>query len=315
MKSKNKWAPRQSLGYVHTYPGLFENGAFRPRIHRDGHTHPHVSGAFWKRLGPKTELFENAPESGSFENGGFGSGSFLRVNIVSGSFLPLFPRRSKWLAHAINIASRACAVSLPKPVAAIFFEGSCLRKQNGGWLLLSSEATLPRRLLRRRSGVFFCFILLRLFVCVSFCLWSLSFITCLHDTYTPSLGHKHVTQYKRTTLTSKGNKQKKCDLSLRRVRLCQHTCRTQRPWFSGGATFPWINPHPCERGLQIDVRYVWTPQLQNGSFRKRIFSKTYTCARSLRMRGRVRENTGTQVVGIFGIYLHYCLCNGNAGAT
>ena len=37
------------LGYVHTYPGLFENGAFRPRIHRNGHTYPHVSGAFRKR--------------------------------------------------------------------------------------------------------------------------------------------------------------------------------------------------------------------------------------------------------------------------
>ena len=83
------------LGYVHTYPGLFENGAFWPRIHRNGHTYPNVSGAFWKRSGPKTELFENAPESGSFENGGFGSGSFLRVNMESGSFLPLFPRRSK----------------------------------------------------------------------------------------------------------------------------------------------------------------------------------------------------------------------------
>ena len=80
---------------MHTYPGLFENGAFRPRIHRNGHTYPHVSGAFGKRSGPKTELFENAPESGSFENGGFGSGSFLRVNMLSGSFLHVFPRRSK----------------------------------------------------------------------------------------------------------------------------------------------------------------------------------------------------------------------------
>ena len=31
------------------------------------------------------------------------------------------------------------------------------------------------------------------------------------------------------------------------------------------------HPRPCERGLRIDVRYVWTPQ--NGSFRKRIFWK------------------------------------------
>ena len=172
------------------------------------------------------------------------------------------PFKSKCMGFAAYFAQKMAAtgfgnLKLPKPVAAIFFEGSCLRKQNGGWLLLSSEATLPRRLLRRRSGVFFVlFHFASSFVCVSFCLWSLSFITCLHDTYTPSLGHKHVTQYKRTTLTSKGNKQKKCDLSSRRVRLCQHTCRTQRPWFSGGATFPWINPHPCERGLRIDIRYV-----------------------------------------------------------
>ena len=39
-------------------------------------------------------------------------------------------------------------------------------------------------------------------------------------------------------------------------------------------------PRPCEQGLWIDVRYMWTPQ--NGSFRKRIFLKMYTCARSLK---------------------------------
>ena len=43
------------LGYVHTYPGLFENGAFRPRIYRNGHT----------RIRTDPELFENAPESES----------------------------------------------------------------------------------------------------------------------------------------------------------------------------------------------------------------------------------------------------------
>ena len=183
--------------------------------------------SFLKTLGPQTELFENAPENGSFENGGFGSGSFLCVNMVSGSFLPLFPRRSKMACPSDEYCSRAFAVSLPKPAGAHFFliEGSCLRKQNGGWLLLSSEATLPRRLLRRRWGVLFLFHFASSFVCVSFCLWSLSFITCLHDsqTYTPSTGHKHAKQYRRTTLASKGNKQiKKCDLSSRRV-------RTQRP--------------------------------------------------------------------------------------
>ena len=91
-------------------------------------------------------------------------------------------------------------------------------------------------------------------------------------------------QYRRTTLASKGSKQKKCNLSWKRVGLCQHICRTQRPCFSGGDTFPRINPGPCERGIRIDVRYVWTNQ--NGSFRKRIFLKTYTCARSLMMRRR-----------------------------
>ena len=48
---------------MHTYPGSFRKQSFL------------------KTLGP--------------QNGGFGSGSFLRVNMVSGSFLPLFPRRSK----------------------------------------------------------------------------------------------------------------------------------------------------------------------------------------------------------------------------
>ena len=151
------------------------------------------------------------------------------------------------------------------------FEGSCLRKQNGGWLLLSSEATLPRCLLRRRGGggcfVTFWFHFASSLVCVSFCLWSLSFITFLHDsqtTYTPSTGHKHVKQYRRTTLASKRNNQKKCDLSSRRV-------RTQRPWFSGGGTFP----RPCERGrlrrtIRHTCRHPKTDLFENGSFWKRI---------------------------------------------
>ena len=66
--------------YVHTYPCLFENWAFRPRKYRNGHTYLHGSGAFWNLNAlPKTELFENAPgiRSGYFENEGFGSGSFL----------------------------------------------------------------------------------------------------------------------------------------------------------------------------------------------------------------------------------------------
>ena len=122
--------------------------------------------------------------------------------------------------------------------------------------------------------------------CFVFCLCFIlplepSFVTYLHDsqtTYTPSSEHKHVKQYRRATLASKGNQRKKCDLSSKRVRLCQHKCRTHR-WRHVSLD----HPRPCERGLRIDVRYVWTPQ--NGSFRKRIFLKTYTCARSL-SRGR-----------------------------
>ena len=127
-------------------------------------------------------------------------------------------------------------MSLTKPVAAHFSlfgrELPSKTKRRMVQVLLSSEATLPRHLLRRRSGVLSLFHFASSFVCVSFCLWSLSVITCLHDsqtTYTPFLGHKHVKQYRRTTLASKGNKQKKCDLNSRRVLLCQHTCRTQRP--------------------------------------------------------------------------------------
>ena len=120
----------------------------------------------------------------------------------------------------MNNASRALAVSLPKPAAAHFFcfEGSCLRKQNGVWLLMSSEATLPRHLLKRKSGGLFLFHFASSFVRVSFRLWSISFnITCLHDsqiTYTPSSGHKHVKQYRRTTLASKGNKPKEVRFEL-----------------------------------------------------------------------------------------------------
>ena len=74
------WPPKEiSVGRLSkatcTRTRIFRKRSFRPPIHRNGHTYPHVSGAFWKRSGPKTELFENAPESGSFKNGRFGSGS------------------------------------------------------------------------------------------------------------------------------------------------------------------------------------------------------------------------------------------------
>ena len=110
--------------------------------------------------------------------------------------------------------------------SSFFFEGSCLRKKTeDDFCCLQKQLYLVVYSGEGRVFFFVClFHFASSFVCVSFCLWSLSFITCLHDTYTPSLGHKHLTQYRRTTLASKGNKQKKkCDLSSRRVRLCQHT--------------------------------------------------------------------------------------------
>ena len=88
------------------------------------------------------------------------------------------------------------------------FEVSCLRKQNRGGLLLCSLATLPRRLLRRRSGVLFLFhFASSLFVFhFAFGAFLFIFITCFHysqTSYTPSSGHKHVKQYTRTTLANK----------------------------------------------------------------------------------------------------------------
>ena len=109
----------------------------------------------------------------------------------------------------------------------------------------------------------------------AFLLSPASMIRKLRTLVTTSSGHKHVKQYRKTTLASKRKQKKKVrfepevSLSLS----TQHTCRTQSPWFSGGGTFPGIYPRPCERGLRIDVRHVWT--LQNGSFLKQIFLKTY----------------------------------------
>ena len=107
--------------------------------------------------------------------------------------------------------------------------------------------------------------------------WSLSFITCLHDSQTQTLlprGTSTWSNIEERHLQAKETNKKKCDLSSRRVRLYQHTCRTHRPCFLGGGTFPRINPRPCERGLR-DWRTIRvdTP--------KRICLKTYACARSL----------------------------------
>ena len=159
---------------MHTYPGLFGNAAFRPRIHRNGHTYPHVSGAFWKRSDPKTELFVNAPESGSFENGGFGSGSFFACEHGIRDpdlFCHCFQGDQKWHAQAMNIASRAFAVSLPKSVAAHFFfvsKGVAFEnKTEDGCCCLQKQLYLVAFL--DEGGVFyFCFILLRLLFVLHF---------------------------------------------------------------------------------------------------------------------------------------------------
>ena len=295
---------------MHTYLGLFENGAFRPRIHRNGHTYPHVSGAFWKRSGPKTKLFENAPESGSFENGGFGSGSFLRVNLVSGSFLPLFPRRSETACPSDEYCFTCICSSVQ-------FRNVCLRiptaQSNGRegpkrsksslvaetgrssqFLFVSKGVAFENKTedgcccLQKQhylvafldeGGVFcFCFILLRLLFVFHFAFGLEPFFYHLPPWFANYVHSFRGAQAREAIQKYDTGKQRK---QTKKVRFELQSCPyTEAPWFSGGGTFPRINPRPCERGLRIDVRYVWTPQ--NGSFRKPIFLKTYTCARSLK---------------------------------
>ena len=160
------------------------------------------------------ELFENAPESGSFENGRFGSGSFLRVNMVSGFFLPLFPRRSKMACPSdeycftcrCSLVAETGSSSLLFVSKGVAFENKtedgccCLQKQLYFVVFLDEGRVFC-----------FCFILLRLLFVFHFTFGAFFFIACLHDsqeTYTPSSVHKHVKQYRRTTLASKGSKQK-----------------------------------------------------------------------------------------------------------
>ena len=197
----------------------------------------------------------------------------------------------------MNIASRAFAVSLPKPVAAHFFlfrrELSSKIKRRMVAVVFRSNPTSSSSQTNVGCFVFvsFCFIFLFVSFGFNFCL---CFILPLKPffyhlppwfaTYVHSFLGAQAREAIQKNDTGKQRKQtKKCDLSSRRVLLCQQTCRTQRPWFSGGGPFPRINQRPCERGLRIDVglRCVWTPQ--NGPFRKRIFLKTYTCARSVRL--------------------------------
>ena len=120
----------------------------------------------------------------------------------------------------MNIASRAFAVSLPKPVADYFFlfRRELPPKTKRRMVAVVFRSNSPSSPFKTKVGCFFLFHFASSFVCVSFCLWSLSFITCLQDsqtTYTPSTGHKRVKQYRRTTPASKGTKQKtECKFEL-----------------------------------------------------------------------------------------------------
>ena len=68
----------------------------------------------------RLELFECAPENGSFENGGFVSGSFFCVNMVSGSFLPLFPRRSTMACQSHEYCSTCMCSFVAETVSSSF---------------------------------------------------------------------------------------------------------------------------------------------------------------------------------------------------
>ena len=198
--------------------------------------------------------------------------------MVSGSFPPLFPRRSKMACPSDEYCFTSICSLVAETGSSSFLlvsQGVAFEnKTEDGCCCLQKHLYLVAFL--DEGGVFcFCFILLRLlfafhFAFGAFLLSPASMIRKLRTllprgTSTWSNTEERLWQAKET------NKKVRFELEA--------SPYTQRPWFSGGGTFPWINPRPCERGLRIDVRYVWTPQ--NGSFRKRIFLKTYPCARSL----------------------------------
>ena len=93
----------------------------------------------------------------------------------------------------MNIASRACAVSLPKPVAAYFFlfrrelPSKTKRRMDSGHRKCGYCQKQLCIVVFPDEGRVFCFCLTLL---------RLSFITCLHSQtmYTHSSRHKHVTQ-------------------------------------------------------------------------------------------------------------------------
>ena len=213
------------------------------------------------------ELFENAPESGSFENGGFGSGSFLRVNMVCGSFLPLFPRRSK-MACPRDKYCFTCMYSLVAEISSsssfFFSKGVAFEnKTEDGCCCLQKQLYLVVYSGEGRVFFFFVSFLLRLlfvfhFTFGAFLLSPASMIRTLLPWGTSTWRNTEERHWQ-----AKETNKKKCDLS---PSLSTNMKNTEA--VPGGGTFPWINPRPCERGLRIDVRYVWTPQ--NGSFWKRI---------------------------------------------
>ena len=257
------------LGYVHTYPGLFENGAFRPRIHRNGHTYPHVSGAFWKRLGPKTELFENAPESGSFENGGFGSGSFLRVNMVSGSFLPLFPRRSK-MACPCDKYCFTCMCSLVAETSSsssFFFKGPVAfeNRTEDGCCCLQKQLYLV--VYSGEGRVFFLF-----HFCFVFCLCFILPLEPFFYHLPPWYVHSFLGGQARDAVQKNDTRKQRKQTKKVRFELEASSSLSTYMWNTEAVTFRW-------RHVSLDQSTsVWTGSPDWRTIRadtpKRIFSKT-----------------------------------------
>ena len=141
----------------------------------------------------------------------------------------------------MNIASRAFTVSLPKPVAAhdlfvskgVAFENQtefgCCCLQHPLYLVVFLD-----------EGRVFCLChFASSFVCVSFRLWSICFITCLHvcqTTYTPSSGHKSWSNTEEPHCQAKETNKKKSAIWARggsiffNIRV-EHRCRDFRSIF------------------------------------------------------------------------------------
>ena len=138
-RRRSQTSSNSFLGYVHKYPEsfrkteLFDPGYIETVNIR---TYPELFARAPKRS------FQKRSRKRIFRKRRFWIRIFfflnLRVNMVSGSFLPLFPRRSK-MARPNDVYCFTCICSLVAETGGssfIFcFEGSCLRKQNGGCLL------------------------------------------------------------------------------------------------------------------------------------------------------------------------------------